>query len=509
MAPFLMVAYMKIISWLKPNFSAHWGNWVLAPVLAFFLGFFPTLVLSAEYKWSYIGHHADTPISVLYLWLDSQSGMLGSFAGSRRYANSFQDHQCTEVSESSYQCSARLRFTDSSWPSYHPRHIGYTTFDINPSRSSCSESEKSDPSSPCFHVEPEDCPDPDSEATTRFHRVDSTARWPSEGIFNGCSVYLDRKDIMSKDGVDYVWYYYNYTGGDTVDEQAPNMEPTDSDPLITDEPDPDPESDPDPIGPSPETSETVYNGKTTETLPDGTTVDVESETTTTTRGAGTDKVVTEVQTVFKRSDGISKTETITTTEITNPDGSKTVTTETQYSYTQHGDEYTVIDHETGAVSHTKGDNISAGGTVTKTDTYDADGNKTGSSTSCSSSGDDGLGEEAEEQNFCAENPQNVVCKEWDNGTGSDETFAIDDQRTKVDQAWQELNTLISDTQEEIKQVFDTSELGGASLGCYDFFSAFGTSYDVCLDQYSQAFSYVGQGLLFLTVLLVLYMLLKD
>ncbi len=38
--------------WLFPNFSRHWGNWLLAPLLAFMLGFLSTSAFAADQYWT-------------------------------------------------------------------------------------------------------------------------------------------------------------------------------------------------------------------------------------------------------------------------------------------------------------------------------------------------------------------------------------------------------------------------------------------------------------------------
>ncbi len=330
------------------------------------------------------------------------------------------------------------------------------------------------------------------------------------GTYDGCSyaptyMYEESENVQpdyeyrcSEDGECFIIVNMAATGQQTSGPTSATAVPFDQlEKQVNDE------------GPEPETSETVYHDPSSETLPDGSTVNVESHTKTTVRGAGTDTVETEEQTVFKRSDGIVKTETKTTIEKTNPDGSKTVTEEIVYSYTGHGADYAVMDNGTGTMHKTNEPDSSASGSSTTTTTYDADGNKTGSTTTNKNNGDEDLKDNEEESAFCKENPNNVICKEWNGENETDAQFATDETKSEVDAAWLELQSTIESVQSDIRSTFSTSNLSGQGLGCYSFIEFQGHSFEACLGGYTSMFAQLGTALLFLTTLLILYMLLKD
>ena len=466
---------------------------MLAPLLAFFIGFLPLSAFSmAVNDTYYVGSGANGPV-----YGYSYSEVCDKFLQSHGYSLSLK------------------RLEGNKCAAYSDRYL-LTTY-LNTAK--CSYRDLDDPAHICYESPEPDCPESGTKVNigSALSSPDSGAG-PIEvtisktGSYNGCKVtreflevdcYLHSTDPDDENGPlekCFAFGGYEYTG-----EPADNTDPN----MSSDFEEIDQDADPVDIGEKPEETEIVYHEDTQETLADGSTVDVESFTETTTRGAGTDKVVTQDKTVFKRSDGIVKTETTTTTTITNSDGSKTVTTETNVHYTGHGADYAVVDHNTGTVQQTSEPDTSASGTTTTTDTYDADGNKTGSKTTSESTGDKKTEEKAEESNFCKDNPYHITCKSWENGTNSEVTFAIDDQRTAVDQAWGELSTVIDDVQDEIKSVFDVSDLGGQSLGCYSFIDFMGSSFDACMSDLGPIFGQIGRALVFLTLLLILYMLLKD
>ncbi|WP_217695164.1 hypothetical protein, partial [Marinobacterium stanieri] len=55
-----MVPFLR---YLKPNFSRHWGSWLLAPLLAFMVGFVPSSAFAA--LWQYSKYSGSSPEEVL------------------------------------------------------------------------------------------------------------------------------------------------------------------------------------------------------------------------------------------------------------------------------------------------------------------------------------------------------------------------------------------------------------------------------------------------------------
>lgn len=481
----------KILSYLQPNFSRHWGNWILAPIFAFFIGFLPFSVFAAS-----VGDIFYTTGAGYPRWTADES--CAASAGWRNYSHAA-----------------------SGW-CYHTRENGKVEGFITYAASVCGDSQITDPTHICYGNPPSDCPETGTVVrmtipTTGsivdgvFVSDDGSPFDYRNGSYDGCGyapTYMyessentqpDYEYACSDDGQCIIIVNMAATGEESAnDSSIPSATPLADLETEVNEP-----------GPQPETTETVYHEPTTEILPDGTVVDVESHTTTTVRGAGTDTVETEEQTVFKQSDGVVKTETKTTIEKTHSDGSKTVTEDVSYSYTGHGGVYTVMDNGSGTMHQTTEPTTSASGGSTTTTNYDSDGNKTSSSTTSQNTGNGSFKNNEDQAAFCQENPENVICKEWNGETESDAEFATDDTKTEVEAAWLELKSTIETVQSDIRSTFSTSTLSGQGLGCYSFIEFRGHSFEACLGGYTSMFAQLGTALVFLTMLLILYMLLKD
>ncbi len=119
----------------------------------------------------------------------------------------------------------------------------------------------------------------------------------------------------------------------------------------------------------------------------GASITTDQKTTTETRGDGA--VVTKEQDThfISESDGIVKNEVVTTTTYEYPDGSKTVQTESQITYTQSETTNWTVSGDGNTVSITASDGSTAGTHTVTTDTYDSDGNKTGSTSTTTNSGE--------------------------------------------------------------------------------------------------------------------------
>ncbi len=483
----------KLLAYLKPNFSSHWGNWVLFPLIAFFIGYLPVSVIAAQ-----VG-------DIYYITNNGKTGWTPDEACSKALTDDVY-----------HSASGGACYAVSSWDG---RVFSYTFYGQN----TCTAGFIAQPSHICSTDIPPDCPAqgtvtrmviPTSGQIVDGVFVGADGQTPSDfrnGAFDGCGyvpTYMYESSELTQPDYEYacsddreclIIVNMAATGeAASPTSNAPSATPLDDLEKQVNDP-----------GPQPETSETVHHESTSETLPDGSTVQVQSSTTTTVRGAGTDTVETTEQTVFKRSDGIVKTETKTIIEKTNPDGSKTVTEEITYSYTGHGADYAVLDKNSGTLQSNSEPDVTAGGKTSTTKNYDADGNLTSEKSSSESSGEEELKDEEEEAEFCKQNPENVICKEWNGETDSDAKFATDETKSEVDAAWLGLKSTISDVQAEIKDVFSVSDLSGSGLGCYSFIEFMGKSFDACLGGFAPMLGQLGQALLFLTMLLILYMLLKD
>lgn len=169
-----------------------------------------------------------------------------------------------------------------------------------------------------------------------------------------------------------------------------------------------------------------------------------TEITTESRGDG---AVIEKQddiTVITESDGITKTETKTTTTTTNPDGSQTIETTNNISYTQHPQVIYNIDNSENkiTVSETPGGTTSQ--TVTTKDTYDAEGNQTGSEQSTGPVQGDDVAKESEEKQTCENNPFMDKClddfKKTAKGEFGDISAKITEAKSDFESKWTQIKT---------------------------------------------------------------------
>lgn len=106
------------------------------------------------------------------------------------------------------------------------------------------------------------------------------------------------------------------------------------------------------------------------------TVTRQTETTIERRGDGSSVETQDDISIITQSDGITKTTTETTTTTTNPDGSKTVETTENISYTQFPENVYTVDGKTNLVKKTEVPGGTAEQTVTTTKTVDPTGNVT-------------------------------------------------------------------------------------------------------------------------------------
>jgi hypothetical protein len=198
----------------------------------------------------------------------------------------------------------------------------------------------------------------------------------------------------------------------------------------------------------------------------------------------------------------------------NPDGIKTVDEETTVSYSQSDMQVIAVQNDDGYTTITNNPGYSGGSTSSKSTSYDAEGNMTGSSESTSYDGDEeGKGEAGQgdgvegDGGTCEENPQDLACMTWTAGNESGDGFPSAEGDPEGD-AWAELSGNIDSIKAEAQAMFSFNQPSGV-LGCYEFFTFRGTSYSACLDKFETAFNMIGQALLFIVLFLVLFAILRD
>lgn len=149
---------------------------------------------------------------------------------------------------------------------------------------------------------------------------------------------------------------------------------------------------------------------------------VEQQTEITTAGKGTKVEQTAESITVTEFEGIKKTETIITTTIEQPDGSKVIETERTTAYEALPNQSVTYAKNQSAVNWTSTNGgATQSSTTTTTDIYDAQGNKTGQTTTQTNS--TGTGAQGNETQFdCAANPSDAQCVEEEQAelTGPDE-----------------------------------------------------------------------------------------
>jgi hypothetical protein len=150
------------------------------------------------------------------------------------------------------------------------------------------------------------------------------------------------------------------------------------------------------------------------------TVTTEQTTTTQTAGSGTLVLSDGTTYTVTESGGITKTTTETTVTAENLDGSKTETIQTDTTYTQNPSTTISIDNSTQTINYTTSPGTTSGSGTTKTNTYDPNGNLTGSTEQSSTA--------ADESATCEDTPNAVECKTYvsaDSFYESDGTLTYD------------------------------------------------------------------------------------
>lgn len=379
------------MEYLKPNFSRHWGNWVLAPLVAFFLGFLPASAFADG----------------TYYYYDNDSAQAACLA-----------KQASEI-------AAGRNVNACTWTSGHwllTSYIGAYWQNNDRQRyryyptAGC-PGQVSDPNGMC--VDPVPCPDSGTVFAGTFAREPQTGIWETTvgGVRNvdGCEVtpvfeavkcfWADELDPNNPETVCRSIHHYEYTGNDAPGGTgAPGSDPEDL-PVPTGEP----------LAPADHTKDLSTSTpipESVEVLPDGTVITQSGYVETQTKNIGPNIQQDTETTVIDRSDGITKTTTVTTTTTTNPDGSKSVVEATTTAYEQTDKELIMVKGQDGTITITSVPGYSGSTTTTKTTGYDTQGNSTGTQTN-TSHGADGNGDAAGEQDkgdYCEENPVALECE---------------------------------------------------------------------------------------------------
>lgn len=164
---------------------------------------------------------------------------------------------------------------------------------------------------------------------------------------------------------------------------------------------------------------------------------------------------------------------VTDTVTTNPDGSKTITTEKTTQTT---------DPVTGQTGTKK---------TTETVTKDASGNTTGTSTSDKTgTSDSGSGDgSGDEPGQCAKEPNSPMCKK---GTVPQKGKFDDGQDGKVTAAKDQLRAKFAEVKSAASSMFSGSlATGGGSLPCPPPITILGKSWTLCFADYSDQLSIIG------------------
>lgn len=228
-----------------------------------------------------------------------------------------------------------------------------------------------------------------------------------------------------------------------------------------------------PHTPDEPSSTTTNTPPLVDNFPDGTSVT--SETTSTNTDSGSDSTVeaNDDSIVVTQQEGSQTSSTSTTTTTVNPDGSSTVSTNTENTYQPPQTTTTTIDKND---SQTTGSSTGGSQTTTNsnvTDTYDSDGNLTGTSTTGSGDGT-GTDDSTKDGNCGApgQPPCDVVVA--DNSDDYSDTLSdLSSLQSSLDTQNEDLVTELSDSNEDYGVSQITSFDPDAWVNKYSLFPASG------------------------------------
>lgn len=397
----------KGLQFLTPNFKSHPLNYVFA-VVFFVLGFVPTSAF------------ATTDIDY-----QSYSSSSAAFADCKHFADS-QGSNCFNDSSNNYWSFV----TPSGSYRYKFNYIN----DVDPTP---------------------DCPEAGTKYTLGFAPVAGSGFGSTIGnkkSLDGCTLVPKNRTVDCFDAPEgslgcLMMDGYEYTGeSDPVGEPSPPVvDPEAAQPVDI------PETEPlkDGKNLAKETTETIIQDTVTETMPDGTVVKQDVTTTISTKGKGTDIETTTEQKKIVRDNGITKTQTTTTTTTTNPDGSKSIVTETDTSYEQSDKELIIVKNADGSISIVKNEGYKGSSKTKNTKNFDAEGKKTSETEEKEQAGE----EEENTGKFCEDNPELVDCKE--KGGSIDGGF------------YEPAGVNLEDVFNGFKTKLDQSDIGDALGGFYE------------------------------------------
>lgn len=196
------------------------------------------------------------------------------------------------------------------------------------------------------------------------------------------------------------------------------------------------------------TSETETTSQTSETAPDGTVTDTTEQQTTETKNQGTVIWNEGNKTFVQTSDGALTVYETTNQTVTYPDGSSDVITTTNWTYTAPNVSTTEFNQQPPSYNSTTGKKgQDKSGSETTTQNYDAQGNKTGQTTT--STGPDAVDNDGEEctgpdceqgEDPCGIEgyPACTVTVEDTSDDFPDELLAIETSKTELEQARQQV-----------------------------------------------------------------------
>ncbi|WP_372832506.1 hypothetical protein [Pontibacterium sp.] len=178
------------------------------------------------------------------------------------------------------------------------------------------------------------------------------------------------------------------------------------------------------------------------------TVTTKTDITTENRGDGSVVETRDDVTIITESDGITRTDTQTTTTTTAPDGSQTIETTNNISYTQHPQTIYNIDNSNNQITVSQTPGGSASQTSTTTETYDANGNLTDREESTGPVQGDDDAAEGEERQTCDTNPLMDKCiNDFTNtakGQFGDISTKISTAKTEFQDEWNRIKSEASD-----------------------------------------------------------------
>ena len=242
------------------------------------------------------------------------------------------------------------------------------------------------------------------------------------------------------------------------------------------------------------------------TLPDGSTVEIKTDVITETKGDGITIKTTTDKTIVTDTDGLIKSETTVTSITTNPDGSKQVQSVTSTSYQQTPINKVIYDSSSDSLTESETESLTGTQTTTTNQSYDSNGNLTGSSSSTENTGN-GEGGEDQEDVSCEARPEGLNCIEF-NPKGAIGNFDNGSIDAEIITELASLKTSIGSVRAEATELFEVELISSATPSCIPFITFGDVSREICLTDYDEGLAPIQALFLFLGLMIAAFIIFR-